>query len=147
MNQPWIYMCSPFRSPLLPPSPSQPSGSSQCTSPEHLSHASNLGCPCDFTSKNSKVGSHFLLQRILPTQGSNLCLWHLLSWQVGSLPLHYLGSPGVSGCCVKALVSTSLGGDDGNMVNLVLTSDQKWAVLAPAKGCHVKMWNWGLHVF
>ena len=32
MNQPWIYMCSP----------SHPSGSSQCTSPEHLSVASNL---------------------------------------------------------------------------------------------------------
>ena len=43
MNQPWIYMCSPARSPLPPPSPSHPSGSSQCTSPEHLSHASNLG--------------------------------------------------------------------------------------------------------
>ena len=39
----WIYMCSPSRSPLLPPSPSHPSGSSQCTSPEHPSHASNLG--------------------------------------------------------------------------------------------------------
>ena len=39
MNQPWIYMCSPSRSPLPPPSPSNPSGSSQCTSPEHLSHA------------------------------------------------------------------------------------------------------------
>ena len=43
MNQPWIYMCSPSRFPLLPPSPSHPSESSQCTSPEHLSHASNLG--------------------------------------------------------------------------------------------------------
>ena len=43
MNQPWIYMCSPSRSPLLPPSPPDPSASSQCTSPEHLSHASNLG--------------------------------------------------------------------------------------------------------
>ena len=43
LNQPWIYMCSPSRSPLPPPSPSHPSGSSQCTSPEHLSHASNLG--------------------------------------------------------------------------------------------------------
>ena len=42
-NQPWIYMCSPSRSPLPPPSPSHPSGSSQCTRPEHLSHASNLG--------------------------------------------------------------------------------------------------------
>ena len=43
MNQPWIYICSPSWSPLPPPSPSHPSGSSQCTSPEHLSHASNLG--------------------------------------------------------------------------------------------------------
>ena len=42
----WIsygFMCSPSQSPLPPPSPSYPSGSSQCTSPEHLSHASNLG--------------------------------------------------------------------------------------------------------
>ena len=39
MNQPWIYMCSPSRSPLPPPSPSDPSGSSQCTRPEHLPHA------------------------------------------------------------------------------------------------------------
>ena len=42
MNQPWIYTCSPSRSPLPLPSPSHPFGSSQCTSPEHLSHASNL---------------------------------------------------------------------------------------------------------
>ena len=43
MNQPWINMCSPSRSPLPPHSLSHPSGSSQCTSPEHLSHVSNLG--------------------------------------------------------------------------------------------------------
>ena len=43
MNQPWIYMQSPSRSPLPPPSPPDSSGSSQCTRPEHLSHASNLG--------------------------------------------------------------------------------------------------------
>ena len=43
MNQPWIYMCSPSQSPLPPPSPPDPSGSSQCTSPKHLSHASSLG--------------------------------------------------------------------------------------------------------
>ena len=43
----WIshgFTCVPHPdSPLPPPSPSHPSGSSQCTSPEHLSHASNLG--------------------------------------------------------------------------------------------------------
>ena len=43
MNQPWIYMYSPSRTPLPPRSPPHPCGSSQCTSPEHLSHTSNLG--------------------------------------------------------------------------------------------------------
>ena len=35
MNQPRVYMCSPSGTPLPPPSPSHPLGSSQCTSPEH----------------------------------------------------------------------------------------------------------------
>ena len=35
---------------------------------------------------------HFLLQEIFPTQGLNLCLLHLLHWQVDSLPLSPLGS-------------------------------------------------------
>ena len=37
--------------------------------------------------KNIGVGCHFLLQGILPTQGSNLYLLHLLHWQAASLPL------------------------------------------------------------
>ena len=44
MNQPWIYI---YMFPILNPPPTSlstpSSGSSQCTSPEHLSHASNLG--------------------------------------------------------------------------------------------------------
>ena len=36
MNQPWVYMCSPSWTALPPPSPSHPSGSSQCTSSELL---------------------------------------------------------------------------------------------------------------
>ena len=39
-----------------------------------------------FPSKNTGVGSHFLLQRIFPTQGSNLHHLHLLHWQADSLP-------------------------------------------------------------
>ena len=35
LNPPWVYMCSPSWTPLPPLSPSHPSGSSQCTSPEH----------------------------------------------------------------------------------------------------------------
>ena len=35
LNLPWVYICSPSWTPVPPPSPSHPSGSSQCTSPEH----------------------------------------------------------------------------------------------------------------
>ena len=35
MNPPQVYMCSPSQTPLPPPSPFHPSGSSQCTSPKH----------------------------------------------------------------------------------------------------------------
>jgi len=34
MNPPQVYMCSPSWTPLPPPSPYHPSGSSQCTSPK-----------------------------------------------------------------------------------------------------------------
>ena len=37
---------------------------------------SRLLCPWDFLGKNTGVGCHFLLQRIVPTQGSNPCLLH-----------------------------------------------------------------------
>ena len=62
MNQPWIYMCSPSQSPLPPPSPPDPSGSSQCTRPEHLSHASNHGiCFIIVTDKleNLELNLHY----------------------------------------------------------------------------------------
>ena len=35
MNHPWVYMCFPSWTPLPPTSPSHPSGSYQCTGPEH----------------------------------------------------------------------------------------------------------------
>ena len=73
MNQPCSYMYSPSRSPIPPPSPPNPSGSSQCTRPKHLSHASNLG----WWSASKHV----------------YYLWypHLLYWQEVSLPLSYQG--------------------------------------------------------
>ena len=43
MKQPWVYMCSPSRFPLPPPTPPAPPRFSQCTRSERLSHASNLG--------------------------------------------------------------------------------------------------------
>ena len=43
------------------------------------------------SSKDTGVGSYFLLQGVFLTQGSNP---GLLPWQVDSVPLRYLGSPG-----------------------------------------------------
>ena len=59
----WIshgFTCVPHPD---PPSPSHPSGSSQCTSLEHLSHASNLGWRC-FTLDNIHVS--MLVSQIIP---------------------------------------------------------------------------------
>ena len=50
----------------------------------------------EFSRQNTGADCHFLLQEIFPTQGSNPRVLHLLHWQVGSLPLHYLGSCGSS---------------------------------------------------
>ena len=52
-----------------------------------------LLCPWNSPGKNTRVGFHFLLQRIFPTQGSNPCLLCLLHWQAYSLPLAQPGSP------------------------------------------------------
>ena len=46
--------------------------------------------------KNTRAGCHFLLQGIFLTLGSNPCLFHLMHWQVDSLPLCHLGSSYVS---------------------------------------------------
>ena len=44
----------------------------------------------DSPGRNSGVGCLFLLQRLFPTQGSNLCLLCLLLWQADSSPLSCL---------------------------------------------------------
>ena len=50
-------------------------------------YPTSLLCPWSSPGKNTGVGCHFLLQGIVPTQGSNL---HLLHWQADSLPLNPL---------------------------------------------------------
>ena len=55
------------------------------------------------------MDSHFLLQGIVPTQGSNPGLLH---WQVGSLALHHLGSPIVSAMTLFPNKVTDLGTRD-----------------------------------
>ena len=41
----------------------------------------------DSPGKDTEVVCHVILQGIFPTQGSNLCLLHLLYWQADFLPL------------------------------------------------------------
>ena len=59
----------------------------------HGLYPSRLLCPWDFPEKNTGVDSHFLLQGIFPTQGSNLCLLCFLPEQAACLPLSHQGSP------------------------------------------------------
>ena len=50
-----------------------------CATPETAAHQAPLSL--DSPGKNTGVGSYFLLQRIFPTQGSNLCLLHWATWE------------------------------------------------------------------
>ena len=62
-----------------------------CNSPGSFAR----GIPCN----HIEVGCHFLLQGVFPAQRSSPRLFRLLHWQVGSLPLCHLGSPGVYAGC------------------------------------------------
>ena len=46
----------------------------------------------NFPDKNIGAACHFLLQRIFPTQGSNLHPLHVLHWQADSFPWCHLGN-------------------------------------------------------
>ena len=55
----------------------------------HGLEPARLLCAWNFSGKNTGMGCHFLLQGIIPTQGSKPCL---LLWQADSLTLRHLGS-------------------------------------------------------
>ena len=75
MDLPWVYMCSPSWTPLPPPSPYHPSGSSQCTSPEHPVSCIEPGLAIHFTYDNIHVSmpfSHTIPPSPSPTESKRL---------------------------------------------------------------------------
>ena len=75
MNPPWVYMCSPSWTPLLPPSPSHPSRSSQWTSSEHPVSCIKPGLAIHFTYDNWHVSmpfSYIILPSPSPTESKRL---------------------------------------------------------------------------
>ena len=84
---PKILLKSPFCACML-----SHSAMSNSLRPHGLQPARSL-CPLKFSRQDSGVGCHFLFQGIFLTQGSNLCLLHLLPWQADSSPPHHLGNP------------------------------------------------------
>ena len=69
--------------------------------------------PWAFPSKNTRVGFHFLLQGILPTQGSNLHLQHLCIARQILYQLSYQGSPRITEEALKILMWGDSSGDSG----------------------------------
>ena len=82
-------MCSPSWSLLLPPSPPDPSGSSQCTRPEHLSHAFDLGWWSDspliiymFQCCSLQTSHPHLLPQSPKVCSVHLCLFFCFAYKV-----------------------------------------------------------------
>ena len=84
MNPSWGYMCSPSWTILPPPSPNQPSGSSQCTSPEYPVSCIQPGLAICFTYDNLHVSMPFSHPRPLPQSPKDcsihLCLFSCLAY-------------------------------------------------------------------
>ena len=75
LNPPWVYMCFPSWTPLPPSSPSYPSGSSQCTSPEHPVSCIKPRLVICFTYDNLHVSmpsSYIILPSPSPTESKRL---------------------------------------------------------------------------
>ena len=89
LNLPWVYVCSPSWTPHPPPSPSHPSGSSQCTNPEHPVSCIEPGLAIHFTYDNYMFLCHSPISSLpLPLPQSpkdcsiHLCLFCCLAYRV-----------------------------------------------------------------
>ena len=84
MNLPWVHLCSPSWTPFPPPSPSQPSGSSQYTSPEQPISCIEPGLVICFTYDNIHVSMLFS-QIIPPLPGEGYFGTGFLKWFLSQL--------------------------------------------------------------
>ena len=90
MSQPWVYMCSPSWHSLPPLSLSYPSGSSQCTSPEHPVTCIKPGLAIYFTygiinmfqCYSLKSSQRCLLPQSLKVCSLYLCLFCCLAYRI-----------------------------------------------------------------
>ena len=85
----WVYMCSPSWHSLPPPSPPHPSGSSQCTSPEHPVSCIEPGLAIYFTYDNIHIS--MLFSQIIPPSPSPTESKSLFFISVPLLLSHILG--------------------------------------------------------
>ena len=75
LNLLWVCLCSPSWTCFSPPSPSHPSGSSQCTSPKHPVSFIEPGLKICFTYDNLHLSmpfSHIVLPSPSPTESKRL---------------------------------------------------------------------------
>ena len=103
--------------------------------PLHKLYPARLLCPWDSPSKNTGDSCHFLLQRILLTQGS---FPRLLRWQADSLPLSHLGR------FSAAIIQTQPLTDKG-VVGIVKRNSRKTYQKQDQEPCWTWMGRQGFH--